>query len=90
MQSRSKGEYHANNQTMAKLLHKAIGLGDGSKVRPPTRSTLNPPSLLPRTATPTATSTTATRRSPLLSFPSRPRRLSLSPPAPAANPNRKP
>jgi hypothetical protein len=27
----TKGEYHANNQTMAKLLHKAIGLGDGSK-----------------------------------------------------------
>lgn len=27
IQSRPKGEYHANNQTMAKLLHKAIGLG---------------------------------------------------------------
>ena len=26
-----QGEFHANNQTMAKLLHKAIGLGDGSK-----------------------------------------------------------
>jgi glutamate synthase (ferredoxin) len=26
-----QGEYHANNQTMAKLLHKAIGLGSGSK-----------------------------------------------------------
>lgn len=30
IQSRAKGEYHANNQTMAKLLHKAIGLGTGS------------------------------------------------------------
>lgn len=30
IQSRAKGEYHANNQTMAKLLHKAIGLGSGS------------------------------------------------------------
>lgn len=29
IQSRPKGEYHANNQTMAKLLHKAIGLGGG-------------------------------------------------------------
>lgn len=28
IQSKAKGEYHANNQTMAKLLHKAIGLGD--------------------------------------------------------------
>ena len=27
IQSRPKGEYHANNQTMAKLMHKAIGLG---------------------------------------------------------------
>lgn len=27
IQSRPKGEYHANNQAMAKLLHKAIGLG---------------------------------------------------------------
>lgn len=25
-----RGEYHANNQTMAKLLHKSIGLGAGS------------------------------------------------------------
>lgn len=25
--SRPRGEYHANNQQMAKLLHKAIGLG---------------------------------------------------------------
>eukprot|EP00882_Tetradesmus_deserticola_P001840 GHRQ01001973.1.p1 GENE.GHRQ01001973.1~~GHRQ01001973.1.p1 ORF type:complete len:1051 (+),score=503.61 GHRQ01001973.1:46-3198(+) len=31
IQSRAKGEYHANNQTMSKLLHKAIGLGSGSK-----------------------------------------------------------
>jgi len=30
IQSRPKGEYHANNQTMAKLLHKAIGLGGGA------------------------------------------------------------
>jgi hypothetical protein len=28
IQSRPKGEYHANNQQMAKLLHKAIGLGN--------------------------------------------------------------
>jgi hypothetical protein len=28
------GEFHSNNQTMAKLLHKAIGLGDGSKADP--------------------------------------------------------
>ena len=27
IQSRPKGEFHANNQQMAKLLHKAIGLG---------------------------------------------------------------
>ncbi len=27
IQSRPKGEYHANNQAMAKLLHKAIGMG---------------------------------------------------------------
>lgn len=27
IQSRPKGEYHVNNQAMAKLLHKAIGLG---------------------------------------------------------------
>ena len=27
IQSRPKGEYHANNQQMSKLLHKAIGLG---------------------------------------------------------------
>jgi hypothetical protein len=26
-----QGEYHSNNQTMAKLLHKAVGLGDESK-----------------------------------------------------------
>lgn len=30
MQSKAKGEYHSNNQTMAKLLHKAIGLGNAS------------------------------------------------------------
>uniref|UniRef100_A0A7R9Z740 glutamate synthase (ferredoxin) n=1 Tax=Chlamydomonas euryale TaxID=1486919 RepID=A0A7R9Z740_9CHLO len=30
IQSRAKGEFHSNNQTMAKLLHKSIGLGDGS------------------------------------------------------------
>jgi glutamate synthase (ferredoxin) len=34
LQSRSKGEYHSNNQTMAKLLHKAIGLGAGSEADP--------------------------------------------------------
>lgn len=34
IQSRAKGEYHANNQTMAKLLHKAIGLGTGSVADP--------------------------------------------------------
>jgi glutamate synthase (ferredoxin) len=34
IQSRNKGEYHANNQTMAKLLHKAIGLGSGSQADP--------------------------------------------------------
>lgn len=28
IQSRPRGEYHANNQQMSKLLHKAIGLGD--------------------------------------------------------------
>ena len=27
IQSRPKGEYHANNQQMSKLLHKAVGLG---------------------------------------------------------------
>ena len=27
----SQGEFHSNNQTMAKLLHKAIGLGNGSR-----------------------------------------------------------
>ena len=26
-----QGEYHANNQAMAKLMHKAIGLGKGSE-----------------------------------------------------------
>lgn len=31
IQSRPKGEYHANNQTMSKLLHKAIGLGGNGK-----------------------------------------------------------
>lgn len=31
IQSKAKGEYHGNNQTMAKLLHKSIGLGDGSE-----------------------------------------------------------
>ena len=31
--SRPRGEYHANNQQMAKLLHKAIGLG-GKKAGP--------------------------------------------------------
>ena len=31
IQSRTKGEYHANNQTMSKLLHKAIGLGGAGK-----------------------------------------------------------
>ena len=31
--SRPRGEYHANNQQMAKLLHKAIGLG-GKKAAP--------------------------------------------------------
>lgn len=34
IQSRAKGEYHGNNQTMAKLLHKAIGIGSGSKADP--------------------------------------------------------
>jgi len=34
IQSRAKGEYHANNQTMSKLLHKAIGLGSGSNPDP--------------------------------------------------------
>lgn len=28
------GEYHSNNQEMAKLLHKAIGLGNGSQAKP--------------------------------------------------------
>ena len=27
IQSRPRGEYHANNQQMSKLLHQAIGLG---------------------------------------------------------------
>jgi glutamate synthase (ferredoxin) len=30
IQSKAKGEFHSNNQTMAKLLHKSIGLGNGS------------------------------------------------------------
>ncbi|GFH12496.1 glutamate synthetase, partial [Haematococcus lacustris] len=34
IQSKAKGEYHSNNQTMAKLLHKAIGLGQGSAADP--------------------------------------------------------
>ncbi|GIL70387.1 hypothetical protein Vretimale_3573 [Volvox reticuliferus] len=34
IQSRPKGEYHSNNQEMAKLLHKAIGLGNGSNANP--------------------------------------------------------
>lgn len=35
IQSKPKGEYHANNQTMAKLLHKAIALGgDEEEVDP--------------------------------------------------------
>ena len=34
--SRPRGEYHANNQQMAKLLHKAIGLG-GKKAGPMVR-----------------------------------------------------
>jgi len=34
IQSKAKGEYHANNQTMAKLLHKSIGLGQGSEADP--------------------------------------------------------
>lgn len=31
IQSRPKGEYHANNQQMSKLLHHAIGLGGKGK-----------------------------------------------------------
>jgi glutamate synthase (ferredoxin) len=31
IQSKAKGEFHSNNQTMAKLLHKSIGLGSGSR-----------------------------------------------------------
>ncbi|PNH05786.1 Ferredoxin-dependent glutamate synthase 1, chloroplastic [Tetrabaena socialis] len=34
IQSKPKGEYHSNNQNMAKLLHKAIGLGAGSAADP--------------------------------------------------------
>ncbi|KAF5828828.1 hypothetical protein DUNSADRAFT_16998 [Dunaliella salina] len=34
IQSKPRGEYHANNQAMAKLLHKAIGLGKGSEANP--------------------------------------------------------
>ncbi|GIL47362.1 hypothetical protein Vafri_4198, partial [Volvox africanus] len=34
IQSRPKGEYHSNNQEMAKLLHKSIGLGNGSNANP--------------------------------------------------------
>ncbi|KIY94837.1 glutamate synthase (ferredoxin) [Monoraphidium neglectum] len=34
IQSRNKGEYHANNQAMAKLLHKSIGLSSGSAADP--------------------------------------------------------
>ncbi|KAI8464547.1 MAG: ferredoxin-dependent glutamate synthase [Monoraphidium minutum] len=34
IQSRPKGEYHANNQAMAKLLHKSIGLSAGSAADP--------------------------------------------------------
>ena len=39
--SRPRGEYHANNQQMAKLLHKAIGLG-GKKAAP----MVGPPTLM--------------------------------------------
>mmetsp|Transcript_9319 Transcript_9319/g.16479 ORF Transcript_9319/g.16479 Transcript_9319/m.16479 type:complete len:1638 (+) Transcript_9319:28-4941(+) len=34
IQSKAKGEYHANNQTMAKLLHKSVGLGNPGKDDP--------------------------------------------------------
>jgi len=34
IQSKAKGEFHSNNQTMAKLLHKSIGLGAGSAADP--------------------------------------------------------
>jgi glutamate synthase (ferredoxin) len=34
IQSKPKGEFHSNNQTMAKLLHKSIGLGAGSAADP--------------------------------------------------------
>ncbi|KAG2493454.1 hypothetical protein HYH03_008271 [Edaphochlamys debaryana] len=34
IQSKPKGEFHSNNQTMAKLLHKAIGVGNGSAADP--------------------------------------------------------
>lgn len=30
MPGHDTGEYHSNNQTMAKLLHKAVGMGSGS------------------------------------------------------------
>jgi len=34
IQSKPKGEFHSNNQTMAKLLHKSIGLGSASQADP--------------------------------------------------------
>ena len=34
IQSKPKGEFHSNNQTMAKLLHKSIGLGAASQADP--------------------------------------------------------
>ena len=36
--SRPRGEYHSNNQQMAKLLHKAVGLG-GKEAAPLVRHT---------------------------------------------------
>ncbi|CAD7701884.1 unnamed protein product [Ostreobium quekettii] len=34
IQSKPRGEFHANNQAMAKLLHKSIGLGNGAGAQP--------------------------------------------------------
>jgi len=34
IQSKAKGEFHSNNQAMAKLLHKSIGLGSGGASDP--------------------------------------------------------
>ena len=44
IQARPRGEYHANNQQMSKLLHKAVGLGGKEAAPQVSFSCLLPPS----------------------------------------------